>query len=168
MVGGKYVPRFRCSSSRANNAFLAPRSLNDPVACCHSCFRKMFIPVTDESCLERTSGVRTTPFRMRKCAVLTSSNAGRSWPLTISRLLGFETPKSQCLGSPSWVSESDACGSFTASHFAVRVGGRIGCRDLLEPSVSFRPRTPRNAGRVARGVPDSAPAPAYIQAVGVT
>mmetsp|Transcript_17211 Transcript_17211/g.42356 ORF Transcript_17211/g.42356 Transcript_17211/m.42356 type:complete len:417 (-) Transcript_17211:535-1785(-) len=33
------TPRLRCSSSSASRALRAPRSLNDPVACSHSCLR---------------------------------------------------------------------------------------------------------------------------------
>ena len=159
------TPRARCSSSSARSEFRAPRSLKEPVACCHSCFRKMLQPVTALSWRERTNGVRTTPFLMRKCAVLTSSNAGRSWPLTTSRVeqTGSVHTDSQFVGSRSLSSFSvtERRGSSTALCTVWR-NGRTVVRALAGAFVSFRPSVPRHAGRGARGVPDSAPAPANI------
>mmetsp|Transcript_8444 Transcript_8444/g.35325 ORF Transcript_8444/g.35325 Transcript_8444/m.35325 type:complete len:447 (+) Transcript_8444:1363-2703(+) len=154
------TPFFLCSSVSASSELRAPRSLNEPVACCHSCLRKMFISVTALSWRLRTRGVRTTPLRMRKCAVETSSNAGRSWPLTTRRVehTGSAHTVSRSAGTSSAL-VSERRGSSTA------LSGRTRGRAVFEGTRgarSFRPRAPRHAGRGARGVPDSAPAAANI------
>mmetsp|Transcript_43462 Transcript_43462/g.68050 ORF Transcript_43462/g.68050 Transcript_43462/m.68050 type:complete len:204 (+) Transcript_43462:699-1310(+) len=46
-----------CSSGKANNAFLAPRSLKDPVNCLNSCFRWRSSPVNSDSPGFLTQGV---------------------------------------------------------------------------------------------------------------
>ena len=131
------TPFWRCSASRARRAFRAPRSLNEPVACCHSCLRKMFISVTAESARERAHGVRTTPLRMRKCAAETSSNEGRSWPFTTWR------------------------GVHPAATSAARSGSRMLHRTPRRGRPgrrSFREHRGRERGRGAAEAPRSAPA----------
>ena len=135
----------------------APRSLNEPVACCHSCLRKIFMPVMAERARDLTRGVRTTPLRMRKCAVETSSKAGRSWPLTTLRGVTM-----QSLGSAGShprsgdAAEASAVGS--GSEMLQR-GATIRLRSLLRPRVR---RAAWVRGGANAGAPLSALAKPYI------
>src|SRR5882672_2078503 len=54
------TPAARWAASRVSNLLRAPRSLNEPVACNVSSFRKTSHPVISDSTAARTVGVRRT------------------------------------------------------------------------------------------------------------
>ena len=115
------------------------------------------MPVMAERARDLTRGVRTTPLRMRKCAVETSSKAGRSWPLTTLRGVTM-----QSLGSAGShprsgdAAEASAVGS--GSEMLQR-GATIRLRSLLRPRVR---RAAWVRGGANAGAPLSALAKPYI------
>ncbi len=69
------MPRCSASAGICSSLFVAPRALNDPVACRHSSFRERSAGVGGTaSAVASNSGVRRTCGAMRACAALMSSS----------------------------------------------------------------------------------------------
>src|SRR5919112_1879978 len=67
------TPRRRSSADRLSSLAMAPRSLNEPVACMFSCFTNTLAPVSSDRRGAGSSGVCSTWPAMRSAARRTSS-----------------------------------------------------------------------------------------------